>query len=290
MNNGRVAMLLADGWQQALAGRLARRVVAMEDDDDGRRHMTHIRNVGPGARLYEVVGGVAMIPVVGFLLASWPWIDDDYATGYDVLRAKIAQAFADPDVKAIVLWCESPGGEVSGCFELVDWIFETKGTAGKPVAAILADYAFSAAYAIASAADSIAVPSTGGVGSIGVLMMQLDMSKWLDELGLKVNLVYSGAHKVDGNPFEALPDSVRADWQAEVDGLRGLFTATVGRNRSAAGAKLDAAAALATEARCYGGIDHPFDMKTALGIGLIDAILTPEQALQQVLSSVTAGS
>ena len=37
-------------------------------------------------------------------------------------------------------------------------------TSGKPVWAILDDHAYSAAYAIASAADRIIIPRTGGIG------------------------------------------------------------------------------------------------------------------------------
>jgi ClpP class serine protease len=43
----------------------------------------------------------------------------------------------------------------------------------KPIHAILTENAYSAAYAIASAADRISVPRTGGVGSVGVITMHL---------------------------------------------------------------------------------------------------------------------
>ncbi|NIH11594.1 MAG: hypothetical protein G5702_04515 [Serratia symbiotica] len=59
---------------------------------------------------------------------------------------------------------DSPGGEVAGCFDLVDEIYHTRGS--KPIHSILTKNAYSAAYAIASAADRIHVPRTGGVGSL----------------------------------------------------------------------------------------------------------------------------
>ncbi|TOL42864.1 serine peptidase, partial [Vibrio parahaemolyticus] len=69
----------------------------------------------------------------------------------------------------ICLDIDSPGGEVAGCFDLVDLIYELRGK--KPIYAILSENAYSAAYAIASAADKIYVPRTGGVGSVGVIVI-----------------------------------------------------------------------------------------------------------------------
>jgi ClpP class serine protease len=76
-----------------------------------------------------------------------------------------------------------PGGEVSGCFDLVDAIYAIRGK--KPIWGILNEYAYSAGYAIASACDYVTVPRTGGVGSIGVITMHVDMSKAIDSAGLK---------------------------------------------------------------------------------------------------------
>ncbi|WP_196302053.1 S49 family peptidase, partial [Ralstonia solanacearum] len=44
----------------------------------------------------------------------------------------------------------------------------------KPVWAVANDMAFSAAYALASAASRLFVSRTGGVGSIGVIAMHVD--------------------------------------------------------------------------------------------------------------------
>ena len=120
-------------------------------------------------RLYEMAGNVAVIQVSGVLLACFPYIGYPWATGYDALFCQFAQAFADPEVKAIALLVDSGGGEVADCFDLVDWIMAAKAAAKKPIAAVLAEAAYSAAYAITSTADTIAVPRTGGVGSIGVV-------------------------------------------------------------------------------------------------------------------------
>ena len=183
---------------------------------------------------------------------------------------------ADPEIKAVVLWINSGGGEVSGCFDLVDWIVAAKAAAGKPVVAILDEMAYSAAYAIASAADTLTVPRTGGVGSIGVVMMHVDYSKILDEWGIKLTFIFAGKHKVDGHPYAELPEEVKAVWQAECEDIRQLFAATVTKHRSAAGTAIDIKAVLDTEAATF---SSPSALAAAVKVDI------PAQPLNQAIQA-----
>lgn len=224
---------------------------------------------------YGFSDGIAIIGVYGYLTDCMPYWGSRYVTGYDALYHQLGQAFADDDVKGIVLNIDSYGGLVSGCFDLVDWIAEQKAASGKPVAAILSESAYSAAYAIASVADSIAVPRTGGLGSIGVVCVHYDISGAMEKWGEKVTLITAGQHKADGNPYEALPDDVRAAMQAELEDVRKLFAQTVVRGRVAAGAALTVEEVLATEARTY---DGPAMLAQAVKLGLADAVISPIKA------------
>jgi ClpP class serine protease len=110
-------------------------------------------------RAYEVAAGVAIIPICGTLVQKLGTLRPySGMTGYDGIRANLSMALEDPAVEAIMLDIDSPGGEVAGCFDLVDAIYAARGT--KPIWAILSESAYSAAYAIASAADHITVPWT----------------------------------------------------------------------------------------------------------------------------------
>ncbi|EKB0247321.1 S49 family peptidase, partial [Escherichia coli] len=111
-------------------------------------------------------------------------------------------ALNDPDVKGICLDIDSPGGEVAGCFDLVDTIFACRGQ--KPVHAILSESAYSAAYALASAADRILVPRTGGVGSVGVIYVHCDMSRQMKDEGLNVTIITCGSRKAETSPLRPL--------------------------------------------------------------------------------------
>jgi signal peptide peptidase SppA len=217
-------------------------------------------------RYYEVLNGVAIIPVLGVLLQRLgPW-SYDCATGYDGIRMNIAQALADPEVAAIALHVNSPGGEVAGCFDLVDAIHAARGI--KPMHAILAEHAYSAAYAIASATDRIVVPRTGGTGSIGVIAVHAEFSRLLEEEGIAVTIFQHGARKADGNPYQPLPDPARERFQRDIDAMGELFIATVARNRGLAAETLRG-----MQAATYRG-------EEGVRLGLADAVMAPDAAFE----------
>lgn len=210
---------------------------------------------------YPVVDGIAVIEIAGVLIHRGSWIGQSSGqTSYEGITAQIDAAVSDPAVRGIALDIDSFGGEVAGVFDLADRIRAIRGS--KPVWAFIAEHAFSAGYALASQADRILLPRTGAVGSIGVVVMHADMSGQLDQDGMRVTLIHSGQHKVDGNPYEPLPEEVRGDIQREIDVLRFLFAETVAAGR---GARLTQDAALATEAATYRGAD-------AVAAGLADEV------------------
>jgi hypothetical protein len=59
-----------------------------------------------------------------------------------------------------------------------------------------------------------------------VWTMHIDQSKLLEELGIKVTLIFEGEHKVDGNPFEPLSNDARADCSTTTRVTYDMFTAT----------------------------------------------------------------
>ena len=231
-------------------------------------------------RPYDLAGGIAVITVSGLLLKNYRWIGDSWATGYNQIRMQVEIALDDEAVSSIVLLIDSGGGFVDGLFDLTAWLRQAR--AAKPIYAIVDSCACSAAYAIASTATSVSASAHSMVGSIGVLMVHWDFSKMLTEWGLTPTLLFSGEHKIDGNPFQPLPDDVRDAFQADLAEMREFFADDVAAGR---GENLEASAAMATEARVYG---TPSQIKEALSTGLIDAVLTPDEAFQALVDHQTA--
>lgn len=180
-------------------------------------------------RPYVVKDGVLQIPVKGVLLHNFAWALGSWATGYKYIQRAFERGLDDPNVKGIALVFDSPGGQVAGCFELVDRMYERRRE--KPIRAFAADHAYSAAYAIASVGQRLSVTRSGGVGSVGVVTAHVDVSKALDDEGVKITFIFAGKHKVDGNSYEPLPDDVKARIQERIDETYGVFVATVARNR-----------------------------------------------------------
>jgi len=214
-----------------------------------------------GSAPYPVVEGIAVIEISGVLIHRGGWIGQSSGqTSYEGIAAQIEAAASDPAVRGLALEIDSFGGEVAGVFDLSDRIRAIRGS--KPVWAFVAEHAFSAGYALASQADRILLPRTGALGSIGVVVMHADMSGQLDQDGVRVTLIHSGRHKVDGNPYQPIPETVQDDIQREIDVLRFLFAETVAAGRAG---RLSQEAALATEAATFRGAD-------AVAAGLADEV------------------
>lgn len=227
---------------------------------------------------YATDGGTAIISVSGALvnagdidISRWGY------TSYGWLAGAAAQAAADPAVHSVVLKVNSPGGMVTGIEGAADAVRAL--AVAKPTVAVVEGMAASAGYWLASQASSIAMTPLSEVGSIGVWTAHVDYSGMLEQMGLDVTVISSGRHKVDGSPYEPLPDSVRAEWQTRIDDLRSAFAEAVSRGR---GQRLSAAAALSTEARMYPGAPQNKAIPDAISAGLADRI----GALEGVISDL----
>ncbi|MDF1621184.1 S49 family peptidase [Pseudothioclava nitratireducens] len=228
---------------------------------------------------YPIVDGIAVIEISGVLIHRGSWIGQSSGqTSYEGIAAQIEAAASDPAVRGIALEIDSFGGEVAGVFDLADRIRAIRGS--KPVWAFVAEHAFSAGYALASQADRILLPRTGAVGSIGVVVIHADLSGQLDEDGVRVTLIHSGMHKVDGNPYEPLPENVRNEIQREIDVLRFLFSETVAAGRAG---RLSQEATLATEAATYRGTD-------AVIAGLADEVIDLTRGFARFRESLSVPS
>lgn len=223
---------------------------------------------------FAYADGVAIIPIHGLLINRLSW-SCSYATGYNFIRSQRNAALADPDVQLIVYDVNSPGGIASGCAELSQEMFDSRGE--KPSLAVVDARCFSAAYFLASAADRIVVTPSGGVGSIGCVVMHVDVSGMFDQDGIKITFIDApeGGDKVQGNPYEPLSSKAKASIQTDVDYHYGLFLQAVARNRGLSEDEIRA-----TKAGC-------FNPPEALDLGLIDAIETPAQAVANFFNEIT---
>lgn len=220
--------------------------------------------------------GVYVLPVHGVLVSRSAHLNAcETMTSYEQIRGMLRAALNDPMVEHIVMDIDSPGGAALGCAEMADEIAAARGV--KPISAIANFSAYSAAYWLASAASTLIVSQTSGVGSIGVIARHVDLSRKLDTEGIKMTSVYAGARKNDLSSAEPLSDTALSFLQDMVMDMYGQFTDGVARNRGMSAQKIQA-----TEAGVYFGAK-------AVAQGLADRVESPQAAVDRIAAEVATG-
>jgi signal peptide peptidase SppA len=208
---------------------------------------------------------VRVIPVRGALTHGAWWSD------YDDLRAEVGRALEDASIRAIVLDINSPGGTVSGMRGIHDFLRASRAT--KPIVALAADSATSAAYAIASSASKILTTPSGIVGSIGVMAMHVDYSAELEKLGINVTEIASGSRKLELSPYRPLSKTGRSTLEMIVGEAAADFFAMVREARGVDAARFEGAL---------------FTASAAIENGLADAIGSLDAAIETAIEMAGA--
>jgi signal peptide peptidase SppA len=195
-------------------------------------------------------------------------------TSVEAIRSQLSEAVDDPDVAAIVLDVDSPGGAVMGMTELAGEIREAR--EAKPIIAVANGTAASAAYWLASQADRVYATPSGQVGSIGIYAVHQDVSGALEAEGVKVSIIAAGEHKLDGHPLQPLTDDARAQMQHRVDAYYDQFVGDVAKGRRVS---------TETVLEDYGA-GRTFGADEAQEAGLVDEVGTLADAVRQVARNV----
>lgn len=150
-------------------------------------------------RLYDVRDGVAVIGLWGPLVFNCPLcVLLTGGTPTETFARAVDAAAADGAVHAIVLDCDSPGGQTAGMDDATDAV--RRAAAAKPVVAAVHSRCYSAAYWIASQCAEVVISPSGVVGSIGVFQVLEDSSERARQGGVAVHLVASRDGKGLGVP------------------------------------------------------------------------------------------
>lgn len=178
---------------------------------------------------YQVDDRVAIIPIIGPIMKRMSFLSFFFGgTSYPIIRRAMHEAIEDSKVDSIVLKIDSPGGVVNGIEETGDLIFESRGK--KPIVAYADGQMTSAAYWLGSAAEKLFTGQTSDIGSIGVLMVHEDWSRWNEKFGINITYLTAGKYKAIGNPDEPLTELAKETFQSELDYLYSIFINTVARN------------------------------------------------------------
>jgi len=188
---------------------------------------------------------------------------------------RLQKASADPLVKAVILRLDTPGGEVTASDILYNEVLRFREKTRKPVVALMMSVCASGGYYIASACDTIIAHPSTITGSIGVISIFPNVETLFDKVGVRMNVIKSGAMKDSGSPFRAMTEDEKKEFQAIIDEYYGDFLKAVASGRKGR-LTVDELRPLA-DGRVY-------TAKQALGRRLIDEIGYFETARQKALS------
>lgn len=214
---------------------------------------------------------VGILDISGALVSRYtPGPCDSGPLSYEEIRENFDAMLADPAIHTIIGRFDTPGGMAAQNMDLSDHIYRSRGQ-GKRLIAMVDDMAYSAGFALASAFDEIWITRTGGVGSVGVVSYHVDQSEFNQKLGVRVDYLYAGAHKIDGHPHGPLSDDARSRFMGEITRLYDLFAETAARNLG-----MSVEAVKATEASTFHG-------EQAVKAGFAHKVGTFQELLQSLI-------
>lgn len=252
----------ADLIEKQKANRPVMRVAVIGSAGHGADAVSYM--VATAAASKSGAAKVAVIPLAGPVSKNGGMC----SYGSKDIIAWIDKANTDPEVSAIVLETDSPGGAVDGTEALANAVKNS----GKPIVGFIDGLAASAAYWAISQTSQIYISSatTAWAGSIGTLIRHVDSSEALAKSGQKVTYITAdrSTHKVLGNGTEPLTEEALAYFKADLNAINDTFVAAVEAGR---GEKLTAKDDVFS-AKIYNG-------QQAIKNGLVDKVGTLQDAI-----------
>lgn len=224
---------------------------------------------GDFASDFAIGPSVAIVRVEGIIVSGSPTVDPfgDATGAYSGLIVDhLKQAQEDPNVKAVVLRVDSPGGSAVASSEIHQQMLVMT----KPVVASMGELAASGGYYVSAPADEIFANPGTLTGSIGVISQFIHIDDLLSEYGVEVTVIKSGESKDVGSLFRSMTDEEIAIWQAISDETYNRFVQVVADGR---GIPVDEVKALA-DGRIYTG-------QQALELGMVDQLDNLPAAIQR---------
>jgi protease-4 len=146
---------------------------------------------------------IALVDVGGFISTEAPsWLTG--GTSVADVKERLKRAREDGRVKAVVLRIDSPGGSATASDMIYQEILKFREASEKPVVAAFMDVAASGGYYIGCAADEIVATPTSITGSVGVLMRFYNFEGLQQMVGIRAEVIKSGAMKDIASPHRGM--------------------------------------------------------------------------------------
>ena len=182
-----------------------------------------------GIDVESLGGNVALIPIEGVITGSKDseFIFENIASSQEIVEF-IEKADKNPNIKAIILEINSPGGSAVASEEIANAVKKTN----KTTVAWIREVGASGAYWVASAADYVVANRVSITGSIGVIASYLEFPGLLESYNVTYRRLVSGKFKDIGSPFKEITEEEKAIFQQSLDAIRDYFVSEVAKNRN----------------------------------------------------------
>jgi protease-4 len=215
--------------------------LAYEDqlDDHGAMSKSGMVEGGDYARVRQRPGGrgrprVAVVYVSGIINSGEGGFDplNGAVAGSTRLVKALRSARADPNVRAIVLRIDSPGGSSTASDVIWRELVVTRDEKpGRPLVASMSDLAASGGYYVAMAAPHIVAQPATLTGSIGIYGGKFVMGGTYEKLGANIESITIGRNAGMESPERPFTESERAKFQEQLRSFYDQFVSKVALSR-----------------------------------------------------------
>ncbi len=149
-----------------------------------------------GKEVKDTDAKIALIYLRGIITSAEPGAIG--ASMVDDLKLQLEQAATDDKVKAIVLYVDSPGGEVTASDSIYNAVRKVRDGgfgAKKPIVVYMGSLAASGGYYVACGGSWLMANETTLTGSIGVIMQSFKYQELFGKVGLEMITFKSGQFK-----------------------------------------------------------------------------------------------
>jgi protease IV len=175
----------------------------------------------------DIVDGASQtVPLLGRMMA-----------GGETISRAIAAARAAPEVGAIVLRIDSPGGSALASELIAREVFATRGV--KPILCSMSNIAASGGYFAAAGCELIFAEPTTVTGSIGIFTGKADLSGLMGRLGVNAEISRRGAHADLGSMTRPYTEEERQLMYRKIQYSYGRFVGAVAEGRNLTRAQVD---------------------------------------------------
>lgn len=192
-----------------------------------------------GVDIQSLSGNVALISIDGVISGSKDTssIFEKGTSSLDAVEL-IERADKNPNIKAILLEINSPGGSAVASEEIANAIKKTN----KTKVSWIREEGASGAYWVASSTDYIVANRLSITGSIGVIASYLEFPGLLENYNVTYRRLVAGKYKDIGSPFKEMTQEEKVVFQQVLDEIRDYFVSEVAKNRKMGRKDIDKAA------------------------------------------------